>query len=222
MPRRFPLFIAIAVLLTTLLSLLLVAPGGAQLAVSPSVVKPPAPPEADGPFLRTQGWPWDLFGSGRSERDRPWSEPPRNVERSSRIERRKHRSQRSGTYRTWCVRLCDGYYWPVSHSTTRDRFSRDARKCELGCPSKSRLFVHRTSDDVDDMTDLKGDAYRDLKNAFRHRKEYVADCTCRGHPWDAEAIARYRAYYAEAAKGSKDKTPAKGKSAVATVEEAAR
>jgi len=219
MPKRFPLFITIAVLLSTLLSLFLVSPGGAQLAMSPSVVNPPTPPEGKGPLRRTQGWPWDLFGSGRSERDRPSSEPPRDVERPSRIE--KHRAQRSTTYRTWCVRLCDGYYWPVSYSTTRDRFSRDAHKCELGCPRKSRLFVHRTSDDVDDMTDLKGDAYRDLKNAFRHRKEYVADCTCRGHPWDAEAIARYRAYYAEAVKGSKDKAPAKAESAVANVEEGA-
>jgi hypothetical protein len=225
MPKRFPVFMATLVLFGTLLSLFLVSPGGAQLAMSPGMVKAKPPPETSGPHL-TQGWPWDLFGSGRSERDRPWSAPPRDAverspQRTDKVERRKHRARHSGTYRTWCVRLCDGYYWPVSYSTTRDRFSRDAQKCELGCPLKSQLFVHRTSDDVDDMTDLEGDAYRDLKNAFRYRREYVADCTCRGHPWDAEAVARYRAYYVEATKRPKDKGPAKGKSAVATFKEKA-
>src|SRR5436190_21216935 len=42
-------------------------------------------------------------------------------------------------------------------------------------------------------------------------REYVADCTCRGNPWDEAALARHRAY-AEAAQADKEK-------AVATVEE---
>ena len=27
----------------------------------------------------------------------------------------------AGTYRTMCVRLCDGYYFPISFTTTRER-----------------------------------------------------------------------------------------------------
>lgn len=196
MPKRFPLFITLLVLFSTLLSLLLVSPGGAQ------------------------GWPWDLFGS---KRNRSWDAPPRAVEppprQTQEVERRTYRASSSGTYRTWCVRLCDGFYFPISYSTTRDRFSRDAKKCEVGCPQNSRLFVQRTSDDVDEMTDLEGDAYRDLKNAFRYRQEYVADCTCRAHPWDQEAIARHRGY-AEATKGAKHKAAAK-RSVVATGQEKA-
>ena len=52
------------------------------------------------------------------------------------------------------------------------------------------------------MADLKGIPYTQLKNALRYRTEYVRDCTCRGNPWDAEAIVRHRAY-AEAAKQEK-------------------
>ena len=116
-----------------------------------------------------------------------------------------------GTFRTVCVRLCDGFYWPISHATTRDRFSRDAKQCEQGCPSRSRLFVHRTSDtEPIAMKDLDGQPYEKLANAFRHQREYVADCTCRGNPWDEAALARHRAY-AEAAQADKEK-------AVATVE----
>ena len=54
------------------------------------------------------------------------------------------------------------------------------------------------------MVDLKGLPYTQLKNALRYRTEYVQDCTCRGNPWDAEAIARHRAY-AEAAKSASEK-----------------
>jgi hypothetical protein len=57
------------------------------------------------------------------------------------------------------------------------------------------------SDDVEGMVDLKGIPYTQLKNALRYRTEYVRDCTCRGNPWDPEAIARHRAY-AEAAKSA--------------------
>jgi hypothetical protein len=76
----------------------------------------------------------------------------------------------------------------------------------MACPGKSRLFVHRTgSDDIDDeLSDLEGRPYDELENAFRFRREYVADCTCRSNPWDEEALARHRAY-AEAEKATKTK-----------------
>ena len=106
----------------------------------------------------------------------------------------------SGTYRTLCVRVCDGFYFPISYSTSRDRFASDAKQCEHRCPTRSRLFVHRNpGEDVDDMVDLKGRLYRSLPTALLYRTQYVADCTCRGLPWDKEAIARHRVY-AEAAK----------------------
>jgi hypothetical protein len=46
------------------------------------------------------------------------------------------------------------------------------------------------------MVDLEGRPYSNLENAFRHKREYVPDCTCRGNPWDEEALARHRAYAA--------------------------
>jgi hypothetical protein len=32
------------------------------------------------------------------------------------------------------------------------------------------------------MVDLEGRPYTKLENAFRHQREYVPDCTCRGNP----------------------------------------
>ena len=54
------------------------------------------------------------------------------------------------------------------------------------------------------MTDLDGRAYEKLENAYRHHREFVADCSCRGNPWDEEALARHRAY-AEAAQAETEK-----------------
>ena len=114
--------------------------------------------------------------------------------------RRRDDAPNSGTYRTLCVRLCDGFYFPISYSTLRWRFAADAKQCEQRCPDGARLFVHRNpGEDVDDMIDLDGHPYRSLPTAFLHRARYVANCTCLGNPWDEASLARHRAY-AEAAR----------------------
>ncbi len=99
------------------------------------------------------------------------------------------------SYRTLCVRLCDGYYWPISYTTSRSRAKRDAERCEQSCPGRARLFLHRNpGEDVEDMVDLQGRPYRDHPQAFLYRTEYIADCRCRGHPWEEEAMTRHRSY----------------------------
>ena len=120
--------------------------------------------------------------------------------KSERSRRRRDARPKAETYRSLCVRLCDGFSFPISFSTVRGRFAVDAKQCEQSCPTGSQLFVHRNpGQDVDDMVDLDGRPYRDLPKAFLHRAQYVADCACRGNPWDEAAVARHRAY-AEAAK----------------------
>jgi hypothetical protein len=154
-----------------------------------------------GKMVPMQGWPWNLFGDGRSEMPREPRAGPEPREQGN--EQRRGRGDTSGTYRTVCVRLCDGFFWPISHATTRGHFARDAKRCEQVCPNRSRLFVHQTSDaEPPAMKDLHGQPYDRLDNAFRYQREYVANCTCHGNPWDAEALARHRAY-AEAAKAGK-------------------
>ena len=48
----------------------------------------------------------------------------------------------SSTYRTLCVRTCDGYYFPISFSTVPDRFSEDERTCQRMCPAARSDPVH--------------------------------------------------------------------------------
>ncbi|SEQ84102.1 Protein of unknown function [Faunimonas pinastri] len=85
------------------------------------------------------------------------------------------------TFRTLCVRGCDGYYFPISFSTTRDRFADDEATCQSLCPgADAALYVYANpGQDVKDMVSLDGKPYGDLKAAFAYRKQLKATCTCK-------------------------------------------
>jgi hypothetical protein len=93
----------------------------------------------------------------------------------------------SGTYRTLCVRTCDGYYWPVSFSTVPSRFAEDNRVCQRMCPAAQvMLFAHRNpGEEVAQAVSLNGQSYSDLPNAFLYRKQFTSSCSCRrsGETW---------------------------------------
>jgi hypothetical protein len=117
------------------------------------------------------------------------------------------RLQRGGTYRTVCVRLCDGYYFPISFAVTADRLQRDAKVCESRCGAQGRLFVHHNpGGSAEDMVDLAGRPYQQLPSAFLYRTQYVPSCQCQAHPWEAASLDRHRVYALAAAvrNGSKD------------------
>jgi hypothetical protein len=106
----------------------------------------------------------------------------------------------SGSYRTVCVRLCDGYFWPLSFAASRTSLAADRRKCEESCESPSRLYLAKDAETpLEEMRDEDGRYYRDLKTAFIYRTSYVESCKCRAHPWEAAALARH-AGYAQSAK----------------------
>jgi hypothetical protein len=85
------------------------------------------------------------------------------------------------TYRTLCVRLCDGYYFPISFSTLPAHFQRDADACQSKCAAPVELYYHQNPGGaVDQMVALKSqEPYTKLKVAFRYRKEYVQGCSCK-------------------------------------------
>jgi hypothetical protein len=112
-----------------------------------------------------------------------------------------------GTFRTVCVRLCDGYYFPVSFATTADRLEHDRGVCESRCGAQGRLFVHRNpGGSFDDLRDLAGRPYSPLRTANLYRSEYVPSCTCQPQPWEQASQDRHRVYAlaASAKKGDKD------------------
>ena len=85
------------------------------------------------------------------------------------------------TYRTLCVRLCDGYYFPVSFSTLPNHFQRDAQLCQSQCAAPAELFYHQNPGGaVEQMVSFGSQQpYTSLKSAFRYRKEFVPGCSCK-------------------------------------------
>jgi Protein of unknown function (DUF2865) len=86
----------------------------------------------------------------------------------------------AATYRTLCVRLCDGFYFPISFAVPASGLQRDAEQCLASCGTEARLFHHpNPGGSVETMSDLSGRAYSALPTAFAYRKTLVAGCSCR-------------------------------------------
>ena len=85
------------------------------------------------------------------------------------------------TYRTVCVRMCDGYYFPVSFSTLPSHFPQDADACSSKCAAPTELYYYpNPGGTIEQAVALKSqDPYTKLKVAFRYRKEFVNGCSCK-------------------------------------------
>lgn len=101
-----------------------------------------------------------------------------------------------GSYRTVCVRMCDGFYFPISFGVSRAQFGRDAAACQSSCGVEARLFYAPTSGSSEDMVDLAGRSYAAIPNAFKYRKALVANCACKPAPWSEAELARHQLYAA--------------------------
>jgi len=93
----------------------------------------------------------------------------------------------SGTYRTVCVRTCDGAYFPVSFATIPARFPDDEKTCKALCPAtEATLFSYRNpGEDMNQAVSINGQPYTALPNAFRFRQEFNPSCACKapGQTW---------------------------------------
>lgn len=107
--------------------------------------RPPAPPSFGAPFVRDEG-----------AVDMP------------------RRRAIYGGGQAWCVRSCDGRYFPI---TGPDSDSR-AQSCNSFCPASQTSLVY--GNDIDSAVTEDGKPYSELPNAFRYRNELVTGCTCNG------------------------------------------
>lgn len=90
------------------------------------------------------------------------------------------------TFRTICVRLGDGYYFPISFETTPERFREDELTCQRMCPAAEvRLYTyHNPGEEVAQAVSLDGRLYSELPSAFSYRKK-LSGYSCRrpGESW---------------------------------------
>jgi hypothetical protein len=79
-----------------------------------------------------------------------------------------------GGGQAYCVRTCDGRYFPISNAGNQSR----AASCNSFCPASETKVVYGSS--IDNAVTEGGKPYSELPNAFRYRGEFVAGCTCNG------------------------------------------
>ncbi|HEX3116307.1 MAG TPA: DUF2865 domain-containing protein [Bradyrhizobium sp.] len=79
-----------------------------------------------------------------------------------------------GGSQAFCVRTCDGRYFPISASDNQSR----AASCNSFCPASETKVVY--GGNIDNAATEGGKPYSELPNAFRYRNEIVAGCTCNG------------------------------------------
>nr|WP_306266296.1 DUF2865 domain-containing protein [Pararhizobium sp. IMCC3301] len=91
----------------------------------------------------------------------------------------EYRPPRVTHYRTVCVRICDGYFFPISTSTTAQNFSRDEAVCKEKFPeTQVELFYHPegVENAMETAQSMSGQPYSSQSYAFRYRETYDASC----------------------------------------------
>ncbi len=80
-----------------------------------------------------------------------------------------------GGGRAFCVRLCDGRYYPITSGGSN---STPVHMCSAMCPAAKTKVFH--GGEIDAATDSAGGRYANLEQAFAYRKIVVPNCTCNG------------------------------------------
>src|SRR5216684_4306501 len=79
----------------------------------------------------------------------------------------------SGSGPAFCVRSCDGRYFPLARGN-----ATPVQMCQAFCPaSPTKVFF---GSNIDSASSSTGERYADSENAFAYRKVLRADCTCNG------------------------------------------
>jgi hypothetical protein len=80
----------------------------------------------------------------------------------------------SGGAVAYCVRLCDGRFFPIQRTGGAD----PAQLCSSFCPAaKTKIF---SGSSIDHAAARDGTHYTDLRSAFAYRERMIPDCTCDG------------------------------------------
>lgn len=124
----------------------------------------------------------NVFGGGPRRAPPPTSYAPDQPFDNGSVRREPAiRTSGAGTY---CVRTCDGRYFPLPSAAGQSK----AQTCNSFCPaSETKVF---RGGNIDSAVSENGRSYSDLPNAFRFRNELVNGCTCNGK--DPVGLAQIR------------------------------
>ncbi len=89
-------------------------------------------------------------------------------------DRMNDRPSQSGPAVAYCVRTCDGRFFPLQRTSG----SNPTQICSAMCPAASTKVYSGSS--IDSASASDGKRYSDLNTAFVYRDKTVAGCTCNG------------------------------------------
>lgn len=117
---------------------------------------------------------FDFFNNN----NRRWSHPPAYADPSPQFNPFGQRSAdtprvESGGAAAFCVRTCDGRYFPLARNTG----ANPAQTCSALCPAAATKIYHGSSIE---HASANGQRYADLGTAFVYREKIVPGCTCNG------------------------------------------
>lgn len=93
-------------------------------------------------------------------------------------------NQGYNTVRTVCVRLSDGYFWPISYSTLPDYIGNDAQQCQAMCPNTQveLYYYDNPGQEPEQMRNVYGAPYTNLATAFAYRTNFDTTASCKVAP----------------------------------------
>lgn len=142
-------------------------------ALAAPVLLAPAPVSAEGLF--------DFFFGGMQKLQRSASQAnsyadPFTGQQSAPVQPdyvSPSRAAAAGSGPAFCVRSCDGRYFPLMRGS-----ASPAQMCQAFCPASVTKVYFGTS--IDGAYAATGERYAESENAFAYRKALRADCTCNG------------------------------------------
>ena len=141
---------------------------GAALALTPNIAA-------------AEGFFDFLFGGGPAQKQQPrrgappetnFFADPFGLNTPAAPPPRPMASSGGGSGPSFCVRSCDGKYFPLG------RTASPAQMCQAFCPATTTKVFFGSS--IDGASSINGERYADSENAFAYRKALRADCTCNG------------------------------------------
>jgi hypothetical protein len=123
-----------------------------------------------------------LFGGFAGNRPQPTTRLPyasdgnMSVGEGEVLQRQRplYSNSHSGGSQAYCVRTCDGRYFPITSTGNQTK----AASCNSFCPASETKVVYGSN--IENAVTESGKLYSELPNAFRYRDELVAGCTCNG------------------------------------------
>lgn len=127
---------------------------------------------------------FSLFGGGNRGHVPEITVRPGEGERGLRSQSEQGRSasgENLGGPRAYCVRTCDGFFFPMGPATSGGARQAQQESCNAMCPgAEVALYSVSRQGSIEDAVNARGQTYSALRTAFRFRQGLERTCSCQG------------------------------------------